>query len=75
MFFKKKKQETPAKPMLPVQEDVRSEMYQAILQVMKTALSDPSCQDTPEALFAKICPPGFFTEEDCARLLKEATEQ
>ena len=75
MFFKKKKQETLAEPMLPIHEDVRSEMYQAILQTMKTALSDPSCQYTPEALFEKICPPGFFTEEDCARLMKEATEQ
>ncbi len=75
MFFKKKEQKTPAKPLLPVQEDIRSEMYQAILQAMKTALSQPDCQYTPEALFEKICPPGFFTEEDCARLLKEATGQ
>ncbi|MBR3419698.1 MAG: hypothetical protein IKG82_13505 [Oscillospiraceae bacterium] len=75
MLFKKKKQEEPAKTKLPVPEDIRSEMYQAILQTMKTALSDPSCQYTPEALFEKICPPGFFTEEDCAKLLAEAKAQ
>ena len=75
MFFKKKKQDEPSRTQIPVPEDIRSEMYQAILQTMKTALSDPSCRYTPEALFEKICPPGFFTEEDCARLLKEATEQ
>ena len=75
MFFKKKKQETPAKPMLPVQEDVRSEMYQAILQVMKTALTQPNRTMPPEELLEKLCPAGLFSEEERAKLLQEALEQ
>ena len=73
MFFKKKKEE-PASPAVKMPDPMRQEMYQAILDVMKTALADPNCTMTPEQLFNKINP-GVFTAEECAKLLKEATEQ
>lgn len=74
MFFKKKKEQPkPTVAMLP--DDLRAEMYNTLLNALKTALSQPDRTMTPEQILDKICPPGMFSEEDRARMLRGALGQ
>jgi hypothetical protein len=76
MFFKKKKQEAPAaEPQVRMPGSLHTEMYQAFLKLMKTALAQPDLTMSPEELLDKICPPGMFSDEERAKLLQEAAEQ
>ncbi|MBR6106772.1 MAG: hypothetical protein IKQ39_02065 [Oscillospiraceae bacterium] len=68
MFFRNKKKE----PEHPAAEGLHAVMYDTVLNLLKTALSQPNQTITPEELAEKLCPAGFFSEEERAQLLQEA---
>ena len=74
MFFKKKKEpDVPQQIQMP--KDMKAEMYQAVLSILKTALAQPDSSITPEQILEQACPPGMFSEEERAQLLKDARGQ
>ena len=74
MFFKKKKEPDVPK-QIPMPEEIQTEMYQSVLKLLKTALAQPDFQMTAEEFLDKTCPPGMFSEEERAQLLKDARGQ
>lgn len=77
MFFKKKK-EADAPRQLQMPKEIHDEMYQATLNILKTAMAHPdlpNLQMTPEQLLDKCCPPGMFSEAERTQLLKDALGQ
>ena len=74
MFFKKKK-ESDARQTVQMPKEMKNEMYQATLSILKTVLAQPDSPMTPEQILDQCCPPGMFSDEERAQLLKDARGQ